>query len=144
MEQAQCVGLDDLGKAKDTAEFVRGGRDSHREQCVAGLGRSYQVAHRADTADARHERGHFGEWAPLAELFESAELRDVELRVVYLPLFVEVQGDFGVALNAGHRVNNDGSAFCHDVLLISCGAVALARVVPSLKGLGLRRALSPD
>src|SRR5690348_12267249 len=118
MKQAQGVGLNDLGKAKDAAQFLSSRWNLYREQCVASLSGSNEMADRADAADACHQCGHFAERATLAEFFEPTELSDMELRVINLPLLVEVQGDFGMALNAGHRIDNDGSAFCHDVLLI--------------------------
>ena len=65
------------------------------------------MADRADAADARHQRGHLGEGAAFAEFFEAAELGDVEMGVVDASVIVEVQGDLGVAFDAGHRVDDD-------------------------------------
>src|SRR3984885_3971056 len=55
MEEAQCVGLRDLGESEDSAQLVGRRRDFHREQRVAGFGGGDQMAYRADTADARHQ-----------------------------------------------------------------------------------------
>ena len=47
-----------------------------------------------------------------AELLEAAELDDVELGVGHLAGVVEVDGDLGVALDAGHGIDDD--AFGHE------------------------------
>ena len=65
------------------------------------------MADRADAADARHDRRHLVERAALAELLEAAELGDVEVGVGDLAGVVEVDGDLGVALDAGDRVDDD-------------------------------------
>ena len=61
------------------------------------------MAHRADAADARHQRRHLVERPAFAEFLEAAELRDVEMRVFDVALVVEVERDLGVALDAGDR-----------------------------------------
>jgi hypothetical protein len=43
-----------------------------------------------------------------AELLEAAELDDVETRIVHFAARVEVDGDFRVALDAGHGIDGDG------------------------------------
>src|SRR5579864_4682741 len=102
--------LHDLGQPENPAQFVGGRRDLHRQQRVTGFRGSDQMAHREDSANARHERWHLGKRPAFAEFFEAAELRDVKLRVVHLALLVQVQRDFRVALDAGHRVDDDGFA----------------------------------
>ena len=51
--------------------------------------------------------GHLPERPALAELLEPAELRDVEPRVAYLPVVVEVDRDLRVPLDPRHRVDDD-------------------------------------
>ncbi len=68
------------------------------------------MADRTDTADARHQRRHLVERPPFAEFLESAKLGDVETRIGDLPVFGELYGDFRVAFNAGHRIDNDFSS----------------------------------
>ena len=79
VEEAQRVRLHDLREVEDAAQVGRRLRDAHGQDGVARLGRGDQVAHRADAADARHQRRHLVERPPFAELLEAAELRDVEL-----------------------------------------------------------------
>ncbi len=91
----------------------------HRQQRVAGLGRSDQMADRADAADARHQRRHLVKRAAFAKLLEAAELRDVKSRVLDASVFVQMKRDLGVALDAGDRIDDDGIALLHEVSLAS-------------------------
>ena len=75
--------------------------------CIAGLGGRYQMAYRADAADAGHERGHLVKRPAFAEFFEAAELGDVETGVFDSALIVEVEGDFGMALDTGYGIDQD-------------------------------------
>ena len=84
----------------------------HRQDLVAGLRRREQVADRADAADAGHERRHLVERAALAQLLEAAQLRDVELGVAHAARVVELQGDPGVTLDAGDRVDRRWWSAC--------------------------------
>ena len=79
----------------------------HRQQRVAGLGGGDQMADRADAADARHQRWHLGERAALAELLKAAKLGDMKAGILDAPVLVEMQGDLGVAFDAGHRIDDD-------------------------------------
>src|ERR1017187_6741234 len=110
MEQAEGVRLHHVGKSEDAAQLFGDGGDSDGQQFVAGFGGGDQMAYRTNPADARHQRRHFGVGTALAELFEATELSNVKTRVLNLPVFVQVQSDLGMALDAGHRVNDDGSA----------------------------------
>ena len=85
------MGLHDLGETEDAAQFVGGGRNADRQQGVACLGGSHQVADRADAADARHQGGHLGEGPAFAEFFEAAKLGHVKAGVFDAAMIVEMQ-----------------------------------------------------
>ncbi len=108
MEETQRMGLDDLGQVHDAAQLGRRGRNLDREQRVASFRRSDQMAHRANAAGASGQRRHFAEGAAFAEFFESAELGDVELRVLHFTIVVEMDRDLGMPLDAGDGVDENG------------------------------------
>ena len=112
MEEAERVGLYDLAHVHQFAQHLRRLRNLAADDGVAGLGAGEQMADRADAAGARGDLGHLGEMPAFAELFKTAELHDVETRVVHLAPAVEMDGDLGVALDAGHGVDGDGLG-CH-------------------------------
>ena len=107
VEEAQGVGLDDLGQVHHPAQAHGDRRDGDGQDLVARLGRGDQVADRADAADAGHQRRHLVERAPLADPLEAPELRDVEMGVDHLAAVVELDGDPGVALDPSDRVDDD-------------------------------------
>src|ERR1035438_2050123 len=107
IEEAEGVRLHDLRQVQNGPQAHGDFRNAHGENGVAGLGRGDQVADGANAADARHERGHLIERPALAELFEPAELRHVEIGLFHAALFVQVQRDLGMALDAGDRVDYD-------------------------------------
>jgi hypothetical protein len=107
------VRLDHLRQVEDLAEHRGRLGDPHREDGVARLGRGDEVADGADAADARHERRHLVERAPLAELLEAAELRDVEPGVGDVTGVVELQRDLRVPFDPGDGV--DGDRLSHGV-----------------------------
>src|SRR5579871_2510335 len=109
------MGLHDLRQVHDPAQLDCRLRDDNGHQRVTGFGRGHQVADRANTADARRQRGHFVEWAALAELLEAAHLRHVEARVRNLALRVKLDRDLGVSFDARYRIDNYFSL--HSVLL---------------------------
>src|SRR5208283_3562708 len=74
---------------------------------VAGLGAGEQMADRADAADAGRDGGHLIVRPALGETLEAAHLGDVELRRIDLARVIQVDGDFGVALDAGDVRNDD-------------------------------------
>ncbi len=118
MEETECMGLHNLRQVKDGSQLDGRGRNARRQNRVAGFGRGHQVAHRANAADPRHQRGHFVERPALAELFKAAELRYVKARVRNLPLLIELNCNFPVAFNAGHGIDNQcllthGFSLCH-------------------------------
>src|SRR5205085_12293215 len=108
MKQAERVRLNDLSQAENSPQLVGCGRNAYCQQRIAGLGRRDQVADRANAADARHQRWHLGKRTPFAEFFESPELGYVEMGIFHTSLVVEEQGNLGVSLDAGNRVDNDG------------------------------------
>ena len=107
MEEAQRVALDDLAEVHQPAQLVGGGRDVDGHDGVAGLGRGEQMADRADAADARGDAGHFAVGPAFAEFLEAAEFDDVELGVGHVAGVVHEDADLGMALDAGHGINDD-------------------------------------
>ena len=99
--------MHDLRHVENAAQFFGGRRYAHREQSITRFGGRNQMTDRADTANPRHERRHFRERTPLTELFKTTKLGNVKLRVRDFSLIVEMQGDLGVALDAGHGVDDD-------------------------------------
>ncbi len=67
------------------------------------------MADRTDAADARHDRGHLVDRAALHDALEATELGDMEMGVHDLTLLIELDGDLGVALDPGDRIDGDGS-----------------------------------
>ncbi len=65
-----------------------------------------------NAADARHQRGHFRKRPAFAKLLEAAELGHVKAGVFHATLFVEMQGDLRMSLDASDRINDDGFALC--------------------------------
>src|SRR3974377_356104 len=108
MEQAESVGLRHLREPEDAAQFVGRRGNPDRKKRVASLGRRDQMAHRADTADTRHQRGHLVEWPPFAQFLKAAELRYVEARILDAAILIQVQRDLRMAFNASHRLDDDG------------------------------------
>src|ERR1017187_4304308 len=108
MEEAQRVRLNELRQVQDAPQVGSRRRNPRGQDAVAGLGRRDQVAHRADPADARHERRHLRERPAFAQLLEAAELGDVELRVFDAAVLAEKQRDLGVALDPADVFDSDG------------------------------------
>src|SRR5579862_7902357 len=73
------------------------------------------MAHRADAADARHQRRHLVKRAPLRQLFKAAKLRNVEVGVLDAAVFIQVQRDLRVAFDARHRIDDDSAALLHEI-----------------------------
>src|SRR5208282_3417368 len=109
MKEAERVRLHNLCQSEDAAQLVSRGRDTHGEQLIASLGGCDEMADRADAADPGHQGGHLIKGPTLAELLKAAKLGDVKVGVVDSSLFVEVEGNFGMALDAGYGVDQDGS-----------------------------------
>src|SRR5664279_6170245 len=66
------------------------------------------MADRADAADARHQRRHLIKRAALAKFLKPAELGDMEVGFLDVARLVQMERDFGVTLNPGHRVDHNG------------------------------------
>ena len=107
MKKTQRVTLDELAEIHQAAELVGGGRDAHGHEGVAGFRRSKRMAHRTDAADALRDAGHLGVRPAFAEFLEAAKFHDVKLGVGDVAGVVHENADFGVALNAGHGVDDD-------------------------------------
>ena len=114
MKQAERMRLRDLREPEDAAQLVGRGRDPHRQQRIAGLGRRDQMADRANAANARHQRRHLVKWPAFAQLLEAAELGDVKAGVLNPSVFVQVERDLGMAFDARHRIDDDGAALLHE------------------------------
>jgi hypothetical protein len=110
MEEGQGMALGELGQIQQPAQLAGRWGNLHRQQLVAGFGGAEQMAHGADAADAGRDPRHVREGAPLAEFFKAPILHHVKPRVAEAPLTIQVEGDFGVALDAGHRVDQNGAA----------------------------------
>ena len=102
LEEVHAVGLDDLPHVEQLAQLVPGGGGPGAGDLVGRLGRSQVVADRADAADAGRDLGHLVVHPALAELLEAPELLHVKERAVHLTRIVQMDGDLGVPLDAGH------------------------------------------
>ena len=100
IENAQRMRLYNLRHVENTAQLFGSGRNTNGQQRVADLRRCRQVAYRTDAADARHNRWHFVKRTTLAQLFEAADLRYVEVRIRNVPPLIEVNCDFPVPFDA--------------------------------------------
>jgi len=65
------------------------------------------VRHRADAAQALHQHRHLPVGPALDEFLEAAELDDVQAHLVHPVVGVEQQRHLAVALDAGHRLDDD-------------------------------------
>ncbi len=115
IEEAEGVRLHVLRAVQQLAQLARHGRDAHRQNGVAGLGRRQQVADRADAANAGGDAGHLVERPPLGELLESAHLGDVELRAGDMAIVVQMDRDLCVSFDPAYRIDHDS---LHCTLLI--------------------------
>ena len=107
MEEAQGVALHELAEVHQSAQLVGGGRDVDGHDSVAGFGRGEQMADGADAADARGDAGHFAVGPAFAEFLEAAEFHDVENGIGHVACVVHENADLGVALDAGHGINDN-------------------------------------
>ena len=107
MKETECVTLNHLAEVHQAAQFVGGGWDVDGHERVAGLGRSERVADGTNSADALGDAGHFAVGPALAEFLEAAKLDDVKLGVGHVALVVHENADLGVALDAGHGINDN-------------------------------------
>jgi len=107
MEETQSVRLENLGQSKNATELVRGWRNADCEQRITSFCGSDEMAHRADAADTRHEGWHLGERTTFAKFLKSAELGDVEMRVLHHAVSAKVKSDFGVPFDPGYRVDDN-------------------------------------
>ena len=109
MEETQRVRLQNLRQAKNAPQFFRRGWNAHGKQLIASLGGSDQMAYWTDPANPGHQGRHFVEWPAFAELLEAAKLSNVKARIFHSPLFIQMQCDFGMALDAGYWVDENRS-----------------------------------
>ena len=124
MEEAECVGLQHLSVVDEPPLFLGSNRHLNTKNSVAGLGTGQNVAHRADTADARHQAGHLMERAAFAHLLEAAEFDDVELGGSHRAVVVEVDRNLCVSFDSGNRVDENSLSHQPNLLLlwVACSA----------------------
>src|SRR5664279_674700 len=82
-------------------------RNLDRHDCFAGLRGSDKVAHRADTADARHQARHFVERTPLTELLKTAHLGDGKEGLIDGSVVAGLQRNFAVAFKTCYRIDRN-------------------------------------
>ena len=111
VKEAQRMALHDLAPIHQAPQLVGGGGNLHAENCVAGLRRGHQMADRTDAANAGRDARHLPEAASLAEFFKSSKLGYVETCIIHLAGIVQMNRNFGMTLNACHRVND--YCLCH-------------------------------
>ena len=107
MKEAQRVALHELAEVHQPAQLVGGGRNVNRHDGVAGLRGRKRMAHWADAANALGDTRHFAVGSAFAEFLEAAKFHDVEDGVGNVALVVHENADLGVALDAGHGINNN-------------------------------------
>src|SRR5690349_11066218 len=114
MEEAESVRLHDLSAVNGLPQQGGCRWNSNGQDGIASLGRSQQVANGADAADARGDAGHLVIRPAFGELFEASHLRDVKVRALNAAVRAQVDGDLGVPLDAGNRIDD---YFSHASLL---------------------------
>ena len=107
VEKRQGMGLDDLGQIHQPPEFFGRWRDGDGQELVAGFGRCQQMAYRTDAADAGGDSGHLREGPSLAKALKAPKFHHVEPGRCDGSCAIEVDGDLGVPLDAGHRIDRD-------------------------------------
>jgi len=65
------------------------------------------MADGADSTDASHQARHLVKGPAFAKFFETANLRDVKVRVVDETMLIELDRDLGVSFDARNRVNDN-------------------------------------
>ncbi|MFM1944521.1 MAG: hypothetical protein RI897_3503 [Verrucomicrobiota bacterium] len=110
VEEAEGVGGDMLAEVDDFPKHGTCGGWGGAHDGFAGFGGGDGVADGADTADARGDVGHFCEEPAFAEFFEPAEFVYVEAGGGDGAGVIELEGDFGVAFDAGDGVDGEGLA----------------------------------
>src|SRR5262249_54441833 len=66
-----------------------------------------QVANGTDAANASSDARHLSQWSAFVHALEITELGDVEMGIAHLPDIVELHRDFGMALDARYRIDED-------------------------------------
>jgi hypothetical protein len=111
------VRLCDLRQSEDAAQLVRRGRNPYRQQLVASLRRSNEMADRTDAADARHQRRHLVKRAPFAQFLEAAKLRHVKAGFLDPAVLIQLERNLGMAFDARNRIDDD-AALLHGISLL--------------------------
>jgi hypothetical protein len=77
------------GHVQQFADLLRRRRRLHRENAIQGLQRRQLMGLGAHPADAAGDRRHFFGPPPHAELLEASQLRNLEVRVRDITLFIQ-------------------------------------------------------
>ena len=123
--EVEGVVVDVVADVHELTELLRrlGGLDA--EAGVERLRGSEVVGDGADTADAGRDYGHVLRPAPLAELLEAAELRDLQVRVLHVARVVEEDADLAVALEPRDGVDGYGLHFFTLLPMMEAGSAYL-------------------
>src|SRR5271166_318987 len=118
--------LHELAAVNDFAQQSRCLGNAHRHDGVAGLRCCQLVADGADAADTRSNPRHLVKRAALGELLEPADLCYLEPCIGHVARVVQLDGDFGVALDAAYRLNRN-ALHCYSYPNLILLAVSLLR-----------------
>jgi hypothetical protein len=95
-------------------ESGRPGR-CHSDHPVAGFRSGEMVTHWADSANPRRNLNHFKERSPFAKFFKPSPLIYMKISPIHFPFAVQVNGDFGMALDSCHGLDRN---LLHDAILL--------------------------
>src|SRR5262245_1649521 len=107
LEKTECVALNNLSEVHQPAQFFSRRWNFDGQDRVSCLGRSEHMTDRADAANARCDSGQFAHRTAFAELFETAKLGDMKLRIGDIPGIIQENADFCVSLDAGDRIDDN-------------------------------------
>ena len=107
MEKAQGMRLQHLRVVRQAPLLDRCRKNFDTQQSVARLGTGQNMAHRANTTHPCHQARHLMQRPALADFLETAKLGHVELGRLDLARVVHPDGNFGVAFDPGHWMNQN-------------------------------------
>jgi hypothetical protein len=90
-------------------------RHLYLEKVVQGFAGSGVVGRGANPTDLLGQGGHFFCRAPLAELFESLKIGNLQIGAIHLALVIETDGDLTVSLQSCYGIY--GNPFSHGYCL---------------------------
>ena len=106
-EEMQRVVLDHEGAVDELADLLGGRRRLDLVEVIEGLRRGHVVGHRTDPADTGSDLRHILGSSALGELFEAAQLRDLEVGALDVAVGVEEDVDPPVPLETCQGVDED-------------------------------------